>query len=280
MSFPTGPWIKFLGTGGGRYVMTRQIRYSAGFWIGYRKVYVHVDPGPGALIRCHASRPRLDPEKLSAIVVTHRHIDHANDASVMIEAMTRFGTRRRGRLIAPADTFEPASIYFNHVLDFLEVPPTRMQPGVVVDFGGLKLTVALRHRHPVETYGVIFEAGGLRIAYITDTAYFEGLIRAYRGMDVAIINCTLYEPRDGVEHLSLGETFELIMNIRPRMVFLTHFGGSMIRARPWAIFEEWTTQLGVPVIPASDGRFFDLPMVLASTQPMMSDAGSDNMKGK
>jgi len=194
--------------------------------------------------------------------------------------MTRFGTRRRGRLIAPADTFEPASIYFNHVLDFLEVPPTRMQPGVVVDFGGLKLTVALRHRHPVETYGVIFEAGGLRIAYITDTAYFEGLIRAYRGMDVAIINCTLYEPRDGVEHLSLGETFELIMNIRPRMVFLTHFGGSMIRARPWAIFEEWTTQLGVPVIPASDGRFFDLPMVLASTQPMMSDAGSDNMKGK
>lgn len=262
MSWPAGPWIKFLGTGGGRYVMIRQLRYTAGFWFGYRKTYIHVDPGPGALVRCHASRPRLDPEKLSAVIVTHRHIDHASDASVMIEAMTRFGTRKTGILLAPSDTFEPQSIYFDHVLEFLPSPPVRMKPGLTLQVGEVDLTVPIRHQHPVETYGVIFKAGGLRIAYITDTAFFDDLISAYRGVDVAIINCTLYEPREGVDHLSLGETFELIMNLQPEMAILTHFGGSMVRAAPWSIFSEWSTQLGIPVIPASDGRFFDLPSIL------------------
>ena len=256
------PFIKFLGTGGGRYVMTRQLRYTAGFWIGFGDTRIHVDPGPGALVRCHASRPRLDPERLDAVLVTHRHIDHCNDASVMIEAMTRFGTRPRGTVFLPADALAPDPVLFPHTLAYLASPPRVMHSGDRHRVGEIVVEIGPRHRHPVETYGVIFHAGGMRIAYITDTAYSEDLIPAYRGCDVAIVSTTLHESRPGLDHLCLGEVYELLMNLGPRLAVLTHFGGSMLRAKPWEAIRDWQAQLGFPVLAAGDGRRLELASIL------------------
>src|SRR5579872_3926013 len=43
--------ILFLGTGGARFVVARQIRASGGMWMRFGKTQIHVDPGPGALVR-------------------------------------------------------------------------------------------------------------------------------------------------------------------------------------------------------------------------------------
>ena len=89
-------FIKFLGTAGARFVVTKQLRASGGLWISYRGTAVHLDPGPGALVRALSSRPALSPSSLGAILVSHRHIDHANDCNIMVEAMTEGGTKKRG----------------------------------------------------------------------------------------------------------------------------------------------------------------------------------------
>ena len=81
-------WIKFLGTAGARFVMIRQLRASVGLWLKSGSTHVLIDPGPGCLVRCSSVRPKLDPTGLNAIILTHRHLDHANDINVMIEAMT------------------------------------------------------------------------------------------------------------------------------------------------------------------------------------------------
>lgn len=241
--------------------MTRQLRHTAGFWIGSSNTRIHVDPGPGALVRCWASRPPLDPEKLDGIVISHRHIDHCSDASVMIEAMTRFGTRREGQVILPQDALTEPVLY-PHVRAFLPEPPVIMVPGLRVKIKDIGVEIGLKHQHPVETYGVIFHASDARIAYIADTAYQESLITAYRGCEVAIVNTTLYEPRAGFDHLCLGEAFELLMNLQPRVAVLTHFGGALLRARPWEKIQETSRQLGFPIIAATDGRFIDLETLL------------------
>ena len=69
--------IKFLGTAGARFAVTRQIRKSGGMWLSLDDTNILIDPGPGSLIRCLSSKPKLNPMNLDAIILSHRHIDHS-----------------------------------------------------------------------------------------------------------------------------------------------------------------------------------------------------------
>jgi len=66
-------YIKFLGTSGARFVMIKQLRASGGLWVSCGTSNILIDPGPGSIVRCASSRPKLDPGKLDAIILTHRH---------------------------------------------------------------------------------------------------------------------------------------------------------------------------------------------------------------
>ena len=50
-------FIKFLGTAGARFAVTKQIRASGGVWFCMDGIEFVVDPGPGALVRALASKP-------------------------------------------------------------------------------------------------------------------------------------------------------------------------------------------------------------------------------
>ena len=91
--------IRFLGTGGARFVVARQIRASGGIWLRFGETQIHVDPGPGALVRALSAVPPCEPPQLDAIVLSHKHLDHSGDVNVMIEAMCQGGWKRRGALL-------------------------------------------------------------------------------------------------------------------------------------------------------------------------------------
>jgi hypothetical protein len=59
-------FIKFLGTGGARFVAMRQIRSTGGLWLHYRDTNLYIDPGPGAIVKIHGSKERFDPLDLDA----------------------------------------------------------------------------------------------------------------------------------------------------------------------------------------------------------------------
>ena len=54
-------YIKFLGTAGARFVMIKQLRASGGLWVSSGETNILIDPGPGSIVRCASSRPKLDP---------------------------------------------------------------------------------------------------------------------------------------------------------------------------------------------------------------------------
>ena len=60
--------LRFLGTGGARWVVAKQIRSSGGFWLQADGTNVHVDPGPGALVRALTQLPPCDPATLESNV--------------------------------------------------------------------------------------------------------------------------------------------------------------------------------------------------------------------
>ena len=99
-------WVKFLGTAGARFVVIKQLRASGGLWLNIEDTNILIDPGPGCLVKCNSSKPRLDPTGLDAIILTHRHLDHSNDVNIMIEAMTTGGFKKKGTLYAPGDALD------------------------------------------------------------------------------------------------------------------------------------------------------------------------------
>ena len=78
--------ITFLGTAGARFMVSRQLAASGGLWLNLKGTEILIDPGPGCIVQ--STRRKLNAEKLSAIILSHRHLDHVGDANVMIEAMT------------------------------------------------------------------------------------------------------------------------------------------------------------------------------------------------
>ncbi|MEK7812300.1 MAG: MBL fold metallo-hydrolase, partial [Candidatus Desantisbacteria bacterium] len=114
----TSSYIKFLGTAGTRFVVSKQIRASGGIWLFLNGIHVHLDPGPGALVKSIQSH--LNPQDLSAIILSHRHLDHSNDVNIMIEAMTNGGTNRKGTLFCPKDALDNDPVVFEYIQGYVE----------------------------------------------------------------------------------------------------------------------------------------------------------------
>jgi phosphoribosyl 1,2-cyclic phosphodiesterase len=252
--------IKFLGTAGARFVVSRQLRYSAGIYLSSAGENVIIDPGPGALLRLAKSRPKIDVSKIDAIILTHTHIDHSSDVNVIIDAMTGGGLKKRGELFAPPEALAGEnSVILNYLEGFLE-RITPLKPEGSYKAGNLRFETSVRHVHGAETYGLKFMLKNKKVSFISDTLYFPELIDSYAGSDVLIINTVRLNPHESqkILHLCAADVIKLVKGIKPREVYLTHFGMTMLKAKPWKVAEKLSNELGVKVTAAADGMEVDL----------------------
>ncbi|MBN2186657.1 MAG: MBL fold metallo-hydrolase [Dehalococcoidia bacterium] len=246
--------ITFLGTAGARFMVARQLLASGGAWLNLGNTQILMDPGPGCLVQ--VAKRKLDPSKLDAIILSHKHLDHSGDINIMIEAMTNGGTKKRGTVFAPNDALSEDRV----ILSYLQTFPQDIK--VLTEGGHYKLSdisleTPVKHHHPVETYGFIFRTPQHTFSWITDTKYFDDLLHYYTGA-LLIINVVRLNPGAPVDHLALPEAKRIIEEIRPRAAILTHFGMTMWRARPWELAKQLTDETGIRVIAARDGMRFDL----------------------
>jgi ribonuclease BN (tRNA processing enzyme) len=246
--------ITFLGTAGARFMVTRQLAASGGMWLNLGGTEILVDPGPGSIVQ--STKRKLRGEKLSAIILSHRHLDHSGDINIMIEAMTNGGFKKNGWLFAPSDALGDEPVVFTYLRGFVE-GITRLEAGGSYTVGDVSFTTPVRHIHPVETYGMVFTASGHRFSYIADTRYFEGLAPAYAA-ELVIINVVFLDPPARADHLTIPDVSRLVREINPKVAILNHFGMHVWQAHPWELAERLTQETGTRVIAARDGMRFDL----------------------
>jgi phosphoribosyl 1,2-cyclic phosphodiesterase len=251
-------FIKFIGTAGARFVVMKQLRASGGVWLSIGKTNLYIDPGPGALVRCLNSKPKLEPSTLDGILLTHKHLDHSGDINVMIEAMTEGGFKKRGVLFAPSDALEEDPVVLKYVKDYVKKVEI-LKENSEYQIGEIKFSTARRHQHRVETYGINFETSPRTISLIADTKFFPELPNLYQG-EILIVHVVRLEPvRDvPIEHLSIEDVKTIVRKAKPKLIILTHFGMTMIKAKPWVVAAELEKELGLKVIAASDGMKIDL----------------------
>lgn len=237
-----------------------QLLASGGMWLSLNGTEILLDPGPGCIVQ--TTKRKLRAEKLSAIIVSHRHLDHAADANVMVEAMTQGGRKQHGHLFLPADALETEPIVFSYLRERLESVDI-LKEGKSYSIGNVSFSTPVRHIHPVESYGMRFSTDKHTFSYIADTRFFDGLCQHYGG-ELLIINVVfreypqIEEPTMPLDHLSVSDAERIIKELKPRAAILTHFGMGMWRAKPWQVAEQLSHKTGIRVIAARDGMKFDL----------------------
>ncbi len=251
---PSSDSITFLGTAGARIMVASQILASGGLWLDLSGTEILLDPGPGTIVQ--STKRKLRADKLSAIILSHRHLDHSADTNIMIEAMTQGGFKRHGRLFAPADALGNEPVIFSYLKDYLDSIEV-LEEGKSYSVGNISFSTPVRHIHQVETYGLVFRAAEHTFSYIADTRYFDGLCQHYGG-ELLIINLVRLEDNHPFDHLSVPDAERIITRLKPRVAILTHFGRTMWQAKPGEVARRLSRNTGVEVIAARDGMRFDL----------------------
>jgi len=95
-----------------------QLLASGGLWFNFDGTQILMDPGPGCIVQ--VNKRKLNPQELSAIIVSHRHLDHSADLNVMTEAMTDGGFRKHGIIFTPRDAIESDSILHSYLRKSIE----------------------------------------------------------------------------------------------------------------------------------------------------------------
>jgi phosphoribosyl 1,2-cyclic phosphodiesterase len=255
-----GPSILFLGSGGARFVVARQLRASGGMWMYFGETQIHVDPGPGALLRALNHVPPCNPRELDAIVLSHKHLDHSSDVNAMIEAMTSGGFRRRGTVLAPADAFDSEPVVLPYARRFVERIERLEASSGPYRVGDVEIFTSMRHMHSVQTHGLHFVHDGLRVSYLPCGKYFDGLAADYakHRPDVLVINVLRYRDQMDVDHLTWPHARRVVADVRPKVAVFQHFGTKMLEADPTALAQQLEDELGLRAIAAYDGLRIDL----------------------
>jgi phosphoribosyl 1,2-cyclic phosphodiesterase len=199
------------------------------------------------------AKRKVDLTKLDAIVVSHRHLDHCGDVNVMVEAMTEGGFAHRGKLFCPSDALDDDPVVLQYVRRFPQ-EVVRLQPETAYTVNGLEFTTSPRHVHQVETYGFRF---GDRLGWVTDSAYYDGIAEQHKA-EVMVIHVVLMQCRAELPHLCLDDAERIILEAKPRLAILTHFGMTVWRAHPLELAATLTQRTGIEVKAARDGMSIEV----------------------
>lgn len=182
-----------------------------------------IDFGPGSL---SALQRYAGLHSVDAVLLTHLHPDHMLDACsyVVVRRYDPIGPLPVLPVYAPAGAAERIASAYSQENGSVEDVYTfyGLQPGTF-PIGPFAVTVD-RVNHPVETYGVRLEHDGRVLAYSSDTAPCEALLRIAQGADFFLCEASYLDgvPNPPGLHLTGGEAGEAATKADVRKLLLTH----------------------------------------------------------
>ena len=155
-----------------------------------------------------------EQERLSAIVLTHAHLDHIASLPFLVENV--FGrTGRPVEIAAPAEVLDALRTHlFNDVLwpDFSRLPDHReptvtfrtLAPCVPNAIGGVSVTPVVVS-HVVPTFGYVLDDGASSVVISGDTGPTEAIweaARSARNLKAAFVECSFSDGMAAIAEIS------------------------------------------------------------------------------
>jgi len=236
------PKIVFLGTGTGSAIVGKQIRGSGGIVINSGNIQLHIDPGPGSLVR--AKDAKINTRETTAILVSHNHINHCNDINALIDAMTLSGLDARGVLLAPVSVVDESILtdFYKGCLERVII----VDEGKKIGIEDVEIDVT-PCKHSEECVGFKLTFPRFSVGYSADTAYSKRLVEAYADTDILILNVG----GDPEHNLGVDNAVKLATEIKPSLLILTHFSADI--KDPLQMARDVQRETRVQTIAAKDG---------------------------
>lgn len=188
----------------------------SGYLLSEGEDRVLMDCGPGVLARLMA---RVDPARLTAVLLSHGHADHSSDMMALCYYMNIRVAQDGAK---PLDVYAPMD-ETSPTLQFLsESPFCQMhwiQAGDELQIGGLQVLCGPA-RHPVPAVGYRIGAFG----YTGDTTVLPELTDFYRGVSVLLADgCFLRSAwRENSPHMAAFQAAELARDAGAEKLVITH----------------------------------------------------------
>ncbi len=249
--------LTFLGTGGGRVVVFRQIRQSGGMWLNIDGVNLLIDPGPGSLVRIFENG--FDTRDIDVIVVSHRHLDHCADLNSVVESASESKKNPKDILVCPSDVIEGDDPILLKYLREAVKEYRYIKENVEISYKNIKIVGTVKHIHQgAETYGIEFHSKDKKVVYVPCGRFYEGMLEGYsENADLMIFNTTFPVEMDDYYHLSAQDVEVMLKKYKPKKAVITHFSIAMLKADPERIAARLSRKTGLPVIAAYDGMRID-----------------------
>lgn len=248
--------LHFLGTGGGRFATGRQDRWTGGIVVETEETQIHVDPGPGALVRSHEELE--EPLATEAVIVSHAHLDHTNDAEAVIEMMTE-AAGLPGNLFANETVLEGHGDLAQTVSDYQQglcVNVEELGEGTETEFKDVEIESQEMFHSDPRTIGFKLRTDNKTVGFWTDTEFSEELLAFYEDCDWLIVYCTRPKNRGAPSHTSVDEIPKILEEISVDTCLVTHFGKVLLDS-DLKEQEEWLDEkTESKIVFAEDGMTF------------------------
>jgi phosphoribosyl 1,2-cyclic phosphodiesterase len=230
-----------------------QIFNTGGFRV-HSQEKIHVDPGPGALLLTH--QHGLKPTDLDCVIVTHCHPDHYCDAEVLIEAMTKHMTKKRGVFAGSESVLREIGKFGPAISSYHKEKPAQivhMKPGTRYKLDEIELEATpSQHSDPTAIGLKIHTKDGI-IGYTGDTQYFDELAKNFKGSMVLIANVTRPLAMRIKWHLCSDDLISLLKEVKPELAVMMHMGMLFLRHRPEKEAARIEKETGVQTVPGYAG---------------------------
>jgi len=244
--------ILFLGTCTGG-ASNQQVRASGGIIVQTQGYQFFLDPGPGALIR--AKQYGVNTRLTTALLVSHAHLNHCNDANLVIGSMTHNGLDPKGVIIS-SKSFVKGNEDINPVLTKQH---QKFVERIITPDCGQKIGIENVEIHALKTLHSDKDAIGFKffskdfvLSYSGDTAYSNEIVEQYMQSDILILNVPNFEKKAEF-NLNIEDATKIIKKVQPRLAILTHFGLKVLKEDPLSIARKIYRETGVQTISAKDG---------------------------
>ncbi len=246
--------IIFLGTGGCGSIMHNQVRSTGGIVLQIGDQQIHLDPGPGAILR--KKEHGINPAETTAILVSNSELEHSHDTNILLSALSS-GMEQNGVLVAAHSVVNNPGSGFRAKCKKRLKSLHPVKPGDLIKLGGLNVqALPTKHADP-HAVGFKMFTDDYVMSYTSDTEYSKSVVRSYEGSDILILNVLQSALNKQKNNLNSDDAKKIIEQVKPKLAILTHFGEDMLNANPMYEARDIQRSTGIQTIAAFDGFKID-----------------------